>query len=155
MTRSVSFCILLALCFTAIGQETEAQAKSPFNPYIGIIMEGTVSGGLAGFYGGAYLGKRFGLGAYAEAPTQNFDNQFNENRTSWGLYGSYVLLKENKLDLSLLARVGFENEKFVIVVPSLVLGYEISKRFHISFLGGYRYEKPSVGLTMGYRFKKL
>ncbi len=155
--RKFASTIIVLLCFFAFtqAQEEAAPAKSPFNPYVGIITESTVSGGLAGFYAGAFLGKRFGIGAYYETPTSSFDNDFNGNRSAAGVFGSYVLLKENKLDLSVLLRAGFENEKFVIIVPSVVMGYAVSQRFHISMLGGFRYEKPSIGLTLGYRFKKL
>jgi len=99
----------MALSLSGQSETEKTKSQSPFNPYIGIITESTVSGGLAGFYGGAFLGKRFGLGAYYETPTKNFDNEFNGNLASAGVYGNYVLLKENKLDLSVLLRAGFEN----------------------------------------------
>ena len=146
--------LLLMVSFTVMGQEEEPKPKSPFNPYVGMIFESTVAGGLGGFYAGTFVGKRFGLGAYYERPTSNFDSQFNENRAYAGIYGSYNLLQESKIDLGILLRIGFENEQFVVIAPSLVTSYAISQRFHISLLAGYRYEKPALGLTLGYRFKK-
>lgn len=146
--------ILLFLSVNLSAQTDSEPKKSPFNPYVGLIFESTVSGGLGGFYGGTFIGKRFGTGIYYEIPTSEFDSQFNENRSYLGIYGTYTLLSESKIDLGLLLRIGFENEQFVVIAPSLVTSYAVSQRFHISLLAGYRYEKPALGLTIGYRFKK-
>lgn len=146
--------LLLLMSFNLTAQSEAVTTKSPFNPYVGLIFESTVSGGLAGLYAGAFVGKRIGFGAYFESPTSSFDNKFNENRTSYGGFFHYTILQENKLSMGLLLRAGLENERFVVVVPAISFGYSISPRFKLGFMGGYRYEKPSLGLTVGYRFKK-
>ncbi len=135
---------LFSLC------KSEAQTT----PWFGTSVEWTVAGSLAGAYAGLDISDKFGAGSFYETRTKRFDSRFNENLSFLGAFVSYTLIQENKLQAGLMLRGGYENDRFIILVPSLKLDYRLSDRLRLFTLSGFRSEKPSMSLGLSFHFKK-
>ncbi len=142
--------LVLSMIALALCQKSEAQ----INPQIGVISEWTVAGTLIGGYAGVGFGPKFKAGVSYETRTRKFDSRFNENLNFKAVYLSYQLLQEKRLGMGILLRGGLENERFVVVVPSLMFNYNFTERISAFTMLGSRSEEPSLGFGMFYTFKR-
>lgn len=142
---------LLIICFLI---QLSLNVKAQVNPHVGLISEWTVAGTLVGGYAGIGLGSKFKTGISYETRTRKFDSRFNENLNFKAVYLSYQLLQEQKLGLGVMLRGGIENERFIVVVPSLMFNYNFTERISAFTMLGSRSEEPSLGFGLFYTFKR-
>ena len=138
--------LLLILTFT--------KSHSQVALYTGIATEYTVSGTFIGGYGGLTFGKKSSVGVFYETRAERFDSRFNKNLNFYGAYFSHFFVHEEKLSLGALLRGGYERDRFVVVVPSILVAYRFSKLFSLTMISGARSEKPSIGLGLNFNFFK-
>ena len=133
---------------------TSTKNYSQVAPYVGVATEYTVSGTFIGAYGGLSFGKNSSAGVFYETRAERFDSRFNKNLSFYGAYFSHFFVREEKLGLGVLLRGGYERNRFVVIIPSILFAYRFSRLFSLTIISGARSEKPSIGLGLNFNFVK-
>ena len=130
------------------------KSKAQVTPEIAYATELTGVGTYWSLYGGLGLGKRHTFGVLFEDRFNKYDSKFNESAFMTGLYYRFLIFQDTKMNASIMLRGGYVNDKFLILVPSLMAGYNFNERFSFNFWGTYRSELAAVALGLQYRFAK-
>lgn len=139
------FIILFLICSYSVFSQTNSY-KFP-HLVVGPVLEGTISGIYLGLFAGVNISKTFQVGVFYQDLVSAEDNEFNSNLNTWGGYGQVTLVQDERLGLHLQLRFGYQNESFVLLVPSIITEWAITHWFHLNFSLGIRNEYPSIGLT--------
>lgn len=144
---------LLFTILCCLGLVVSTKSSAQIDPMIGVTSEFTVAGTLFGGYAGVKFSDKIGVGALYETRTRQFDSRFNENLNFLGIFTSFRLVNEGKMEVNAFLRGGYENDRFIIVVPSLNFSYYFTDKINVFCMAGIRSEKPSLGFGMFYRLK--
>jgi hypothetical protein len=113
-------------------------------------------GTLIGGYAGWNATEHWIIGAYYEDRIGKFESNFNENYYVVGGFLDYVILREKRLDLSVMGRFGYKSGRFLFIVPQLIAGYRVNHFLEMNFFATIRSEFPAVGISAftNFNFKK-
>jgi hypothetical protein len=110
---------------------------------IAILAESTVAGPQYGGALGFEFKSKIGIGAVwqTELSTES------ENTNPHQLYGGYVqvpISKSEKLALLANMRIGFSDEKYLVVIPGIETRLSVTKRLGVAFGMGMRMNYPAI-----------
>lgn len=117
-------------------------------------LESTVAGTELHLSSGYTTRKNWGLGAFHQSKLASKSVESSTTTPNGGWYGVYInapIANTKKINVFFQLRTGINENKFIVVVPSIETNLNLTRMISLSFAGSYRYSYPAFSFKTNIR----